>query len=211
MYGDSHPFLHHHHHDEPDIEPQGEQTPGHRGPGRGRGHRRGGGRGPGGFGADDFGGAGGFGPRGRRRRPKGAVREAILSLLAEDPANGYSLMKQIAERAEGEWSPSPGSVYPTLAQLVDEGLINATGTEKGTDYALTDAGRAYVQENAEALAAVWANTTQGSASRAAMRESVTALMGVVHQYRFASTDDQRLRPVEQLDEARRALYRILGE
>ncbi len=208
MYSDSHPPMHHHHHDDPAPDPRGEETAGQRGPGRGRRHRRGGGRGPGGFGAEV---PGGFGPRGRRRRPKGAVREAILSLLTEDPANGYSLMKQIAERAEGEWSPSPGSVYPTLAQLVDEGLITPTGTEKGTDYALTDAGREYVQENAETLAAVWTNATQGSASRTALRDSVTALTGVVHQYRFASTDDQRLRAVEQLDEARRALYRILGE
>lgn len=211
MYSDSHPPMHHHHHDEPATDPVGQEPPGQRGSGRGRRHRRGGGRGPGGFGAEGFGGPGSFGPRGRRRRPKGAVREAILSLLAENPSNGYSLMKQIEERAEGEWSPSPGSVYPTLAQLVDEGLITPTGTEKGTDYTLTETGREYVEQNAEALAAVWVNSAQGSASRTALRDSVGALMGVVHQYRFASTDDQRLRAVEQLDEARRALYRILGE
>ena len=135
-------------------------------------------------------GPGGFGPRGRRRRPKGAVREAILSLLAEGPANGYSLMKQIAERAEGEWSPSPGSVYPTLAQLVDEGLIEATGEGKGTDFALTPQGREYVEQNADALEAIWAGSTQGAPTRAAMRDSIGALMGVIQQFRFA-TDEQR--------------------
>ena len=215
---------HHRHHDDPasQSEPFGDGVPNEPGPGRGRGrgHRHGGGRGsvgpggfgsgvpgPGGFGA---GGPGGFGPRGRRRRPKGAVREAILSLLADGPANGYSLMKQIAERAEGEWSPSPGSVYPTLAQLVDEGLIEATGTGKGTDFTLTDQGREYVEQNADGLAALWAESTRGAPTRAAMRDSIGALMGVIHQFRFA-TDDQREQAAAQLDETRRALHRILAE
>ncbi len=217
---DHHPRRHRHH-DDPtsQSEPFGDGVPNEPGParGRGRGHRHGGGRGsggpsfgpggPGGFGPA---GPGGFGPRGRRRRPKGAVREAILSLLADGPANGYSLMKQIAERAEGEWSPSPGSVYPTLAQLVDEGLIEATGTGKGTDFALTDQGREYVAENADELAAIWADSTRGAPTRAAMRDSIGALMGVVQQFRFA-TDDQRQQAAAQLDETRRALHRILAE
>jgi DNA-binding PadR family transcriptional regulator len=200
----------HRHHDDPaaQSEPFGDGVPNEPGPGRGRGrgHHHGGGFGPG-FGGP---GPGGFGPRGRRRRPKGAVREAILSLLAEGPANGYSLMKQIAERAEGEWSPSPGSVYPTLAQLVDEGLIEATGEGKGTDFALTALGREYVEQNADALAAIWAGSTQGAPTRAAMRDSITALMGVVQQFRFA-TDEQRQAAAAQLDETRRSLHRILAE
>ena len=224
MSRESHTPQHHHprrhrHHDDPATapEPFGDGTPNEPGPGRGRGrgHRHGGGRGPGpggpGFGGPGFGpGPGGFGPRGRRRRPKGAVREAILSLLADGPANGYSLMRQIAERAEGEWSPSPGSVYPTLAQLVDEGLIEATGTGKGTDFVLTAQGREYVEQNAEALAAIWAESAQGAPTRAAMRDSITALMGVIQQFRFA-TDDQRQQAAAQLDETRRALHRILAE
>ena len=155
-------------------------------------------------------GPGPGGPRGRRRRPKGAVREAVLSLLADGPANGYSLMKQIADRTEGAWTPSPGSVYPTLSQLVDEGLIVATGTDKGTDFVLTDDGRAYVSDHEEALEQVWADDTRGAPSHAAMREAVMALMGVAQQFRFA-TDDQRTRATAQLDETRRALHGILAE
>ncbi len=221
MNRESHTTEHHHtrrhrHHDDPatQSEPFGDGVPNEPGPGRGRGrgHRHGGGRGSGGpgFGPGGPGGPGGFGPRGRRRRPKGAVREAILSLLADGPANGYSLMKQIAERAEGEWSPSPGSVYPTLAQLVDEGLIEATGTGKGTDFTLTDQGRDYVEQNADGLAAIWAESSRGAPTRAAMRDSIGALMGVIHQFRFA-TDEQREQAAAQLDETRRALHRILAE
>jgi DNA-binding PadR family transcriptional regulator len=184
----------HRHHDDPaaQSEPYGDGVPNERGLG-----------GPG------F-GPGPGGPRGRRRRPKGAVREAVLSLLADGPANGYSLMKQIADRTEGAWTPSPGSVYPTLSQLVDEGLIVATGTDKGTDFVLTDDGRAYVSDHEEALEQVWADDTRGAPSHAAMREAVMALMGVAQQFRFA-TDDQRTRATAQLDETRRALHGILAE
>ncbi|MGB8020955.1 MAG: PadR family transcriptional regulator [Candidatus Nanopelagicales bacterium] len=226
---------HHFHHEDPESPPEPFGTgggPNEPGPGRGRGHRRGGGRGrpgspgPGGtgfggpgFGGPGFGGPGGppfgpspqgIGPRGRRRRPKGAVREAVLSLLAIGPANGYSLMRQIAERTDGAWTPSPGSVYPTLSQLVDEGLIQATGVDRGTDFVLTDEGRQYVSDHADALEQVWAEATHGAPSHAAMRDSLMALMGVAHQFRFA-TDEQRQRASELLDEARRALHGILAE
>src|SRR5437588_6074187 len=63
----------------------------------------------------------GWGPhrRGRGRARRGDVRLALLRLLAEEPRNGYQLMQAIEERSEGFWRPSPGSVYPTLAQLED--------------------------------------------------------------------------------------------
>lgn len=150
------------------------------------------------------------GPHGRRRRPKGAIREAVLSLLTDGPANGYGLMRRIAERTEGAWTPSPGSVYPTLAQLVDEGLISATSAEKGTDFVLTEEGRQYAATHAEALEQVWTDPMRGAPSHAALRDSALALMSAMRQFRFA-TDDQRQRAAQQLDEARRALHRILAE
>ena len=119
-------------------------------------------------------------------------------------------MKQIADRTEGAWTPSPGSVYPTLSQLVDEGLIIPTSTDKRTDFVLTDDGRAYVSDHEEALEQVWADDTRGAPSHAAMREAVMALMGVAQQFRFA-TDDQRTRATATLDETRRALHGILAE
>jgi len=134
--------------------------PPHRGRGRGPGHRRGRpGRPP--FGPPDFGGpmgfAGGFGAwpgepkfhRARRVR-RGDVRAAALSLLAEEPRNGYQIIQEIAERSGGVWQPSPGSVYPALAQLEDEGLIQAEMPEGGRKrYALTAEGREYVETHAE--------------------------------------------------------------
>src|SRR5919198_1133123 len=60
-----------------------------------------------------------FGPP--RRRPRGDVRAAMLLVLAEESMSGYGLMQEIENRSEGVWRPSPGSVYPALAQLEDEG------------------------------------------------------------------------------------------
>ena len=114
----------HHHNDDHDMQRRDARfhhDPSHDGPqGRGRGH------GFGGFGPG-FGPGFGRGFEGRGRASKGDVRSAILSLLSEGSSNGYGLIKAIAEKTGGAWRPSPGSVYPTLQQLVDEELIEATG------------------------------------------------------------------------------------
>ena len=72
------------------------------------------------------GGPRGRGRGGRGRGKRGDVRAAILKLLAERPMHGYEMIQEIAERSQNLWRPSPGSVYPTLQLLVDEGLLVAT-------------------------------------------------------------------------------------
>src|SRR5881396_519230 len=81
----------------------------------------------------------GFGRRRRMRR--GDVRAALLVLLAEEPRNGYGLMQEIERRSDGVWRPSPGSVYPALALLEDEGLVRTTEEDGRKVFTLTDAGR----------------------------------------------------------------------
>ena len=157
---------------------------------------------------------GGFGPRGfmppgPQRKRRGDARLAILSLLGEEPSNGYNLIKLIGEKSGGTWTPSPGSVYPTLQQLVDEELIEAVGEGRRTEFQLTSAGTAYVADHADELDRVWASATEHA--DAGLHESVAKLMGVVHQFRFAATDEQRAKAVTQLDETRRALYGILAD
>jgi len=184
---------------------------------RGRGRRgphghRGGGFGPG-VGAGFGGGFGpGFGPgfgRGPRRASRGDVRSAILSLLAEAPSNGYGLIKTIAEKTGGAWRPSPGSIYPTLQQLVDEELITALSEGRGTEFTLTDAGRAWVAEHAEEMEAAW-NSGPDNPDRD-FHQSIGKLMGVIHQFRTGVTEEQRAAAIEKLDETRRALYKILAD
>ena len=72
-------------------------------------------------------GRGGRGGRGRRRRNRGDVRAALLALLSERPMHGYEMIQELDERTGGIWRPSPGSVYPTLQLLEDEGLISGAG------------------------------------------------------------------------------------
>ncbi len=156
-------------------------------------------------------GFGAFGGPGGRRRAKGDVRAAILSLLADGPLNGYGIMKAIAERTDDAWRPSPGSVYPTLQQLVDEDLIAQRGEGRRVEYELTEAGRAYVADHAEEISQAWSDVPRPSDSAVALFESVGKLMGVVAQFRHAATDAQRAAAAEKIDDARRALHLILAD
>ena len=80
-------------------------------------------------------------------RKRGDVRAAILTLLAERPMHGYEMIQEIAERSQDLWRPSPGSVYPTLQLLVDEGLIAGTESEGSKKlFELTEDGRAAAEK-----------------------------------------------------------------
>ncbi len=150
--------------------------------------------------------------RGRGRAGRGDIRAVILSVLSEGPSNGYSIIKTIAERSAEVWRPSPGSVYPTLQQLVDEELIEAAGEGRRTEYVLTEAGQTYVKENAELLARAWeSGAPKRTEQELAFQQSVGKLMGVVGQFHHAASDAQRAAAIEKLDEARRALYLILAD
>jgi DNA-binding PadR family transcriptional regulator len=151
-----------------------------------------------------------FGPRGRRAA-RGGVRAAVLLLLAEEPRNGYALMQEIEERSEGVWRPSPGSIYPALAQLEDEGLVEATKEGSGRVFALTDTGREHVEERREELGEPWKAVSGGLPKEAGeLRDLMMQLGAAAMQVVSAGTAEQRKRAVELLTEARRGLYRILA-
>ncbi len=124
--------------------------------GRGEGFF-GGGFGPGGFGEEGFGGHGGHGGRGGRRRvfDSAELRLVLLKLIADQPRHGYDLIKAIEELSNGSYAPSPGVVYPTLTMLVDMGQIVEQAAE-GTKrlFAISDAGRTEVEEQAEQIEAL---------------------------------------------------------
>src|SRR5919199_770692 len=183
------------------------------GPGFGPG---GPGFGPGGPG---FGPGGhGFGPGGhgrwhggRGRRGRGNVRAAILALLAEEPRHGYAVMTELAARSGGLWRPSPGSVYPVLQQLQDEGLVASRDAEGRKVFELTDTGRQYVEEHAEELQEPWQVADQGPRTRAQSLLRATAALGAaVEQVARHSDDDQATQALAVLEDARRAMYRILA-
>jgi DNA-binding PadR family transcriptional regulator len=180
--------------------------------------RHGGGHGPGhGFGRHfdprELFGVRGFGPPGRggRRARRGDVRAAALLLLEEQPRNGYQLMQEIEDRSGGMWRPSPGSVYPALAQLEDEGLVRSDEGAGRRAFELTDEGRKYVEEHREALGVPWeeagGEVPQGILDlRSLLMQLGMAAMQVAQAGDEAQTAEAR----KVLEEARRALYRILA-
>jgi DNA-binding PadR family transcriptional regulator len=175
-----------------------------RGGPRGHGPRRGGRHGGGQF--------PGFGPpRGPRAR-RGDVRAALLVLLAEEPRNGYQLMQEIEQRSDGVWRPSPGSVYPALQQLEDEGLVRVAEGEGRKAYELTDEGRAHVEARSEEHGAPW-DAVKGDMGEgawdlmAAMKQIGMALFQLTH----SGTEAQQAEAKQVLADTRRALYRILAE
>lgn len=165
-------------------------------------------------GADYMGFLGGpaFGPRGfGGRARKGDVRSAILSLLSDGPTNGYGLIKAIHAKTEGAWRPSPGSVYPTLQQLVDEGLVAPTSGGPRAEYDLTDEGRAFVAEHADEIAAAWTQSRNPWKEQGDLAVAARKLAGVVRQVATEATPEQRASATAKLDDLRRELYRMLGE
>lgn len=152
------------------------------------------------------------GPRVRR----GDVRAAILDVLREEPRNGYQIITLIKERTDGAWRPSPGSVYPTLQQLEDEGLVVAAAESGRRDFALTDAGRDYVASHADELAAVWAPFERTATEAdghpfAALKPEIGQVMSAVWQIATNGSDSQRRAAVDVLIDTRRRLYGILAD
>jgi DNA-binding PadR family transcriptional regulator len=178
------------------------------GPGRGRGRRHGPGWGPGGPFPPGFPFHPGRGPRARR----GDVRAALLALLAEEPRNGYQLMQEIERRSDGMWRPSPGSVYPALQQLEDEGLVRAEEHEGRRRFALTDAGRAHVEEKGDALREPWkAASEEAGDEMLELRRLIGQVGAAVMQVALAGSESQQAEARRVLADTRRALYRILAE
>ena len=151
-------------------------------------------------------------PRKRPRVRRGDVRAAALALLAEEPRNGYQIIQEIAARSGGVWQPSPGSVYPALQQLEDEGLIRAESADGGRKaFTVTDEGRSYMTEHADEVNAPWeivAGREHGSIRE--MRSLISQVAMAAMQVTHAGSDAQVTQAQRALKHTRRNLYRILA-
>lgn len=159
------------------------------------------------------GGPGGRGGRGRGRAGRGDVRTAILALLADGPRHGYQIIQDITERSEGAWRPSPGSVYPALAALADEGLVDDEKIEGRRVFALTEAGTEYVAGRAEEFENVFDNNSADAEDEGVtdLRQLLFSVGAAAVQVVSAGTPDQVAAARTVLTNARRDLYRILAE
>ena len=153
------------------------------------------------------------------RAPKvrrGDVRTAILDVLAVEPMNGYQIIQQIAERSGGAWKPSPGSVYPTVQQLEDEGLVEGREADGRRLLQLTEAGRQYVEEHPDELAETWRAFDEAAEAERGdegpdLKPVIGQVMGAVWQVVTTGTRQQQAEAAEILADTRRKLYGLLAE
>jgi DNA-binding PadR family transcriptional regulator len=155
----------------------------------------------------------GFGPPfggGRGRRRRGDVRYALLRTLQDEPQNGYQLMQAIEERSGGRWRPSPGSVYPALAQLEDQGFVRSIERDGQKAYEITDAGEEHLTERGEHPAPWEEDDDPASQAIAGLRSLVGQVAQAAIQVSQVADEQQMQQASEVLTETRRSLYRILA-
>ncbi|TCP56176.1 DNA-binding PadR family transcriptional regulator [Tamaricihabitans halophyticus] len=163
---------------------------------------------PGPHGPGQRGPGGRRGGRGRRGK-RGDVRAAILALLAERPMHGYEMIQEISERSGQLWRPSPGSIYPTLQLLTDEGLISVTEGGGKRRYELTEDGRTAAEALEEK--APWEQIAkEADPDYLDIREAAGQLREAMLHVVRAGSQAQLTKATEVLNRARRELYAILG-
>jgi DNA-binding PadR family transcriptional regulator len=159
------------------------------------------------------GGRGGPGARhghGHGRGRRANVRAAVLALLAERPMHGYEMIQELESRTGGVWRPSPGSIYPTLQMLEDEGLIVSEESAGRKRFTLTPAGRAEAEQASRS--APWGEFSDHTVSSwHDIRDATFGAMNALRQVMMNGTDEQRQRAVDVIAEAKRKLYAILAD
>jgi DNA-binding PadR family transcriptional regulator len=183
--------------------------------GRGEGGRGGaGGRGPHGHGPHGH-GPHGFGPFGRgpwSRARRGDIRTAIVLALADEPMHGYQIMQRFEERTGGAWRPSPGSVYPTLQLLEDQGLVESTESEGRRVFSLTETGKVEAESLKEKVGdSPWGEAGAEQDPRLALRQEFASLAGAFKQVAMVGSADDVQKALDILRDARRRIYALLAD
>ena len=115
----------------------------------------------------------------------GDLKLLLLALIEQEPRHGYELIRTIEDMFHGQYSPSPGTVYPTLTMLEEMGHVAVQSEEAGRKrYAITDEGRAFLDENREAVEAV-TESTERKARFAAKLATPTAIRNAMHALKHA--------------------------
>ncbi|HEU0304848.1 MAG TPA: PadR family transcriptional regulator [Gaiellaceae bacterium] len=147
---------------------------------------------------------------GRARR--GDVRAGILALLAEEPMHGYQIIQELESRSDGRWRPSPGSVYPTLQLLEDEGLVGQEEADGRRVYTLTEEGRSQAADLLErAGKAPWELSIEGDDTVLRLQRAAFQVEAAAAQALDAGSREQVEQAIEVLADARRRIYAILAE
>src|SRR5262249_20986888 len=157
-------------------------------------------------------GGGWFGPRGTGRVRRGDVSLALLTVVAEQPRHGYDIIRELQERSGGMWHPSPGSIYPTLQMLEEQGLLTSEEVDGKRVYSITDDGRAHLEERrAKGGEAPWDVAGEGKERCGKLIGAMSQLGAAVMQVARAGSSEQVDRASEIVTEARKKVYAILSE
>jgi DNA-binding PadR family transcriptional regulator len=149
------------------------------------------------------------GPRGRTRR--GEIRTGLLTILLDGPGHGYELIQRIEEKTSGAWKPSPGSVYPTLQLLEDEGLVAASANEGKRTYDLTEEGQVEAQRRLDSTTEnPWTRGGGGRAQAGVLFESMKGLAIALKQVAMTGQPEQLEAATEVIKDARKKLYLLLA-
>jgi DNA-binding PadR family transcriptional regulator len=142
---------------------------------------------------------------------RGQIRTALLAVLAEGPGHGYDVMQKLEDKTGGAWRPSPGSVYPTLQLLEDEGLVRSTERDGKRVFEITEAGRAEATERLdEAGGAPWELGEQGARRGRDVVLAIRQLHVAFRQIAEVGSAEQVDRAIAIVTDARKQLYQILA-
>jgi DNA-binding PadR family transcriptional regulator len=139
---------------------------------------------------------------------RGDVRNLLMAALLSGPAHGYELMRRLEDESRGRWRPSPGSVYPILQLLEEQGLVRSSEDTGRRVYELTPQGRR--QADRRTLRDLSQAEGPGDAQRA-LGEAVRQLEDAARQVGLVGTPAQVEKAEETVRRARQALYRLLAE
>jgi DNA-binding PadR family transcriptional regulator len=143
---------------------------------------------------------------------RGDIRTAVLAVLSEGPGHGYDVIQRLEDKTDGAWRPSPGSVYPTLQLLADEGLAQSVDRDGKRVYELTPAGQAETERRIEEAGGTpWELDNQADANFGQLRDNSRQLHMAARQIAASNRPELVERAVAIVRDARKQLYGLLAE
>jgi DNA-binding PadR family transcriptional regulator len=125
--------------------------------------------------------------------------------------HGYEMMQELSDRTQGLWQPSPGSIYPALQLLEDQGVVRSESADGRRQFTLTDAGRAELKSHPQGATPWETMVGQADQGEVTLHRTIRNVLMAVTQVIQAGTPEQKTRAGELLNELRRQMYLLLAE